>query len=544
LQFVALADAETLAPVISRLGEAPDGEGIGVTAVPAWGWHDADGAAVVYGSDAQSGLSSDALRTYLAGCGCTVQWLGKVNPGLPHLAAMAADAASGDDSTWFFKRWQGFGAPLLPAGNAEPDLPGAVAVAPRYTGLAARSLAASDLLEAIRAGRGWMTSDTNAALTLAAETGEGGMSWMGSRLSAATGAITLHITYSDQDGEPASLTLWQDGAPVAELLLPPADGRWDVAVRPAPGNFLTVVALQADGDFAITAPLFVSSTVGEPAAPAATPGPPGQPPSQPPSQPPGQPPGQPPSQPPGTPPDGGGPGGGPGGETGRLPEDDGGSGGANHAAAGSAATEGQAGGPPGSVAQAKLAGLGAEVQVWAIVTAPPGLFNGSMYVADRAGDGVTAGLGANVYLQQGVLPPLLEGDRVWLRGRWSSYRGEMELVLAGPDDIWKVGEEQPLHPLPVWAHTVCEAVEGRLVTFVGAVVGWQGDSLLLVDPAHPASAPVRITVRASLPWKRPYVQRGEIWQVTGIVSQFARARPWNGGYRVLPRYAGDLVRVE
>ena len=54
--------------------------------------------------------------------------------------------------------------------------------------------------------------------------------------------------------------------------------------------------------------------------------------------------------------------------------------------------------------------------------------------------------------------------------------------------------------------------------------------------------PVRVTVRSSLPWKRPYVKKGQLWQVTGIVSQFAKEAPWNGGYRVLPRYETDLVR--
>jgi hypothetical protein len=196
------------------------------------------------------------------------------------------------------------------------------------------------------------------------------------------------------------------------------------------------------------------------------------------------------------------------------------------------------------VAQAKVAGLEAEVELRAVVTAPPGLFNGSIYVADLAGDGVTAGIGANVYLRQGVFPPLKEGDRVWLHGRWSSYRGEMELVLAGPQDVWKLESGPALHPLPVWAHSVCESVEGRLVTFIGTVVGWQGDSLLLVDPAHPAATPTRVTVRSSLPWKRPFVYKGEIWRVTGIVSQFARKSPWNDGYRVLPRYVEDLVRME
>jgi hypothetical protein len=184
------------------------------------------------------------------------------------------------------------------------------------------------------------------------------------------------------------------------------------------------------------------------------------------------------------------------------------------------------------------------VEIQAVVTAPPGLFNGSMYVADIAPDGMTAGIGANVYLRRGDLPPLAEGDWVGLRGHWSTYRGEMELLLDGPEDVWQIRTGEPLRPLAVWPHRVCEAVEGRLVTFDGLVVGWQGDSLLLVDPAHPAALPLRVTVRSSLSWQRPYVYRGEVWHVTGVVSQFARSAPWNGGYRILPRYPCDLVRIE
>ena len=55
---------------------------------------------------------------------------------------------------------------------------------------------------------------------------------------------------------------------------------------------------------------------------------------------------------------------------------------------------------------------------------------------------------------------------------------------------------------------------------------------------------MRVTVRSSLTWKRPFVYKGEVWQVTGVVSQFAPRAPWNGGYRVLPRYVEDLVRIE
>ena len=206
------------------------------------------------------------------------------------------------------------------------------------------------------------------------------------------------------------------------------------------------------------------------------------------------------------------------------------------------ATAGQMGGPPGSIAQAKLAGLGAWVEFRAIVVAPPDLFNSSIYLADATGDGVTAGIGVNVYLRRGDYPPLEAGDLVLVRGRLDSFRGETELVLETPDQIWRIASGAALQPLRVKPGEVGEALEGRLVTLQGVVTGWQGDSIFLGDPDHPEEEPVRVTVRATLPWKRPYVRLGEVWRATGIVSQFARAAPWNGGYRILVRWQSDLEK--
>ena len=203
---------------------------------------------------------------------------------------------------------------------------------------------------------------------------------------------------------------------------------------------------------------------------------------------------------------------------------------------------GQAGGLPGSIAQSKLAGLEAWVELRAVVVAPPGLFGSTIYVADITDDGVTAGIGINVYLRRGEFPPLLAGDIVLLRGRFDSFRGEMELVLDTAEQIWRIEEGTPLQPLPVRVRDIGESLEGRLVTFSGAVSGWQGDSIYLVDPADPLAEPVRVTVRSTLAWKRPYVYAGDRFTVTGLVSQFARAEPWNGGYRVLVRWQSDLVK--
>ncbi len=631
LQFVAAADDGVCAPPL----QVP----AGMSVLPAWRWQ-GDGAAqaVVYNALPVANLSFDGLADYLADHSGAVQWQGKGDPCLGSLSALDADDIHSEDLPRLFDRWHLLGVPWLPAGNAEPDLPGVVTASPRYTGLAVRSQDADSLLEAVGAARGWMTSDRNLWLTLRAEQAGGGAQWMGSWLAAAN-QVTLFINYGDLDGEAASLALWQDGAPLQQLLLPPADGRWSLSVPAVPGAVLAAVATQTDGDFAVTAPFLVvkppnGSVLINEVLPA-----------------------------PGSDADGdankdgktnsqdefielwnpnaepvalggwqlvdsqGEVAGGHrytfaatrlilGGEhlvlwrdETRLSLDDGGDslrlldagggerdsvhwdaslgrgrslaripdgaswyrgadvtpGQANRPGDGSPneerrpppnpngdlpavptleATYGQAGGPPGSVAQSKLAGLDAEVELRAVVTVPPNLFNGSIYVADVAEDGATAGIGVMVYLHSGDFPPLVEGDRVWLHGRWDSYRGEMELVLAGPQDIWKLDSAAPAKPLPVQAHTVCEAVEGRLVTLHGAVAGWQGDSLLLVDEEHPASAPLRVTVRSSLAWKRPFVHKGEVWQVTGVVSQFARKAPWNDGYRVLVRYPSDLVRIE
>ncbi|HRA64890.1 MAG TPA: lamin tail domain-containing protein [Caldilinea sp.] len=207
------------------------------------------------------------------------------------------------------------------------------------------------------------------------------------------------------------------------------------------------------------------------------------------------------------------------------------------------ATAGQIGGPPGSIAQSKLSGLGAWVEFRAVVVAPPGLFNSSIYVADVTDDSVTAGIGLNVYLRRGEYPTLEAGDLVLLRGRLDSFRGETELILDTPDQIWRIAGGGILQPLVTRPRAIGESLEGRLVTFRGVVTGWQGDSIFLSDPDDPDAEPVRVTIRTTLPWKRPYVKLGEFWQATGMVSQFAREAPWNGGYRILVRWQQDLVRA-
>jgi len=207
--------------------------------------------------------------------------------------------------------------------------------------------------------------------------------------------------------------------------------------------------------------------------------------------------------------------------------------------------DGEAVGPFQSVTMAKLAGMEDGVHFVGVVTVPPGLFNSVIYVADPAlpPNEKTAWLGVQVYLRRGEFPDLAEGDRVEVRGTMHTFRGEREILVERPEDIWRVGSGEPLQPLPITASAVGERLEGRLVTFEGIITGWLGVSIFLADPQNPDAEPVMVTVRSSLGWRRPFVNKGERWQVTGIVSQSAAEAPWNGGYRILVRYPSDLVEM-
>jgi hypothetical protein len=630
LDFLAIADETPTYPVLLPSE---------IIFIPAWRWKAEKEEIVIYNDAPPSDRSRPGVEDYLRRLNAPWQMIAGIGNFSPAPLVASAPSTPPSDMKDWFASWRNNRAPSLPGGNSLPGSADVSQLRPRYTGLAVRSVDAHGVREALQARRGWVTTSPGLWLTMQAETMDGQRIWMGNWLAVAN-QVTLHIAYGDRSGEVAGLALWQDGKLIHQLDRPAPDGRWTLTIPALPGSILTAVATQFDGDFAVTAPLFVEQnetgdllinevlpaprndyngdgvvdsndeyielynpgrapiplegwvlTNGDEDASAqrmkfgkgrylgggerllllrkahrlslrndggvirlldpqgverdrvewdatlirgrsvsripdggpwvwnadATPGGanantgvddfapwPTLPPPMQPSAP----------------------------SKARPP--------VNPAAE---ATAGQAGGPPGSIAQAKLMGLGAWVEFRAVVVAPPGLFNSNIYVADLAGDGVTAGIGINVYLRRGEYPPLEAGDWVLLRGRLASFRGETELILDTPEQVWRIQSGVAPKPLTVRVNEIGESLEGRLVTFRGVVTRWQGDSIYLGDPDDADAEPVRVTVRSSLGWKRPYVKLGEVWEVTGLVSQFARAAPWNGGYRILVRWPSDLVKI-
>ncbi|NJN81869.1 MAG: lamin tail domain-containing protein [Caldilineaceae bacterium] len=253
LDFVALADRDQVhANLSSRQSRSP------AMLIPAWRWQDSDGAkAIVYLDRIVDANHPDELVAKLGSQGGLVQWVSDENTRGSAVVTFAADDVSAPDRLGvLYDRWTDLGAPLLPAGNTNPPAPGVIAPAPRYTGLAVVNRDVASIRSALAARRGWLTSAPGLWLSMNVEEASGARGWMGGAISASN-EIKVHVFYGDRSGEAAGLSLWQDNRLIRQLDWPSPDGHWEFVFPAIPGSYFHAVAMQADGDFAATAPIYV-----------------------------------------------------------------------------------------------------------------------------------------------------------------------------------------------------------------------------------------------------------------------------------------------
>jgi DNA/RNA endonuclease YhcR with UshA esterase domain len=185
--------------------------------------------------------------------------------------------------------------------------------------------------------------------------------------------------------------------------------------------------------------------------------------------------------------------------------------------------------PPGpvvvTIAETKTMAKETMVTVEGQVTAPPGIFDGkSFYIQDSTA-------GTLVYLREGDCPVLFEGDRVRVTGQLWDYYGEQGISVAGVGDIQRLGEGEPLKPILIKTGEVDDAHEGLLAQIVGAITGWEKSALYLDD----GSGEAKIYIKEATGIERPWVEKGEIYSVVGIVSQY------QDEHELLPRYQSDIA---
>ncbi len=486
-----------------------------------------------------------------------------------------------------------------PANNADTHTADWGADTTHRTSVLAPNLTKADLLSAMRAGRVFATEDANLALALRADE-----AWMGS-IVPPTANLTLYVEFADPDGEAMTLTLYDRSAAVGFTRIAPgmSTGTWPVAVSGAAGHFYFVKAVQADGDMAYTSPIWIAGQLA-PEALALNeflPAPrnvdwdgdgmasyedewvelynPGSKvvglagwrlddmaeggsapyviplgvsiPSK-------------------------------GflvlyrrqtglalnndGDWVRLLRPDGSVADAFRYTydigydrswsrtedGGGTWTDSDSPTPGGpnrfsspaptptptpqrrwrSIAEARRLAAKIPVIVVGWVTVPPAVLGDEVLcIQDLTG-------GMMVYLKGGGFSPLAEGDWVEILGQTRDYHGEREIKADGPGYVWLLnGGRKVLSPVLIETGQIDEEHEGLLVQVTGRAVGYGRKSLYLDD----GSGQARVYFRAA-GLKRPWVEEGDTFTVVGVVSQYAEEKPYQGGYRLLPRYESDVSR--
>ncbi len=184
-----------------------------------------------------------------------------------------------------------------------------------------------------------------------------------------------------------------------------------------------------------------------------------------------------------------------------------------------------------TIANARRAPEDTRVVVIGTITLPPGLVERTVYLQDATG-------GIKIYLRKGEYAGMKTGDLLQVTGWTRSFYGETEISVPDPSYLISLGSGSAPGPMRVTSAGLSEANEGRLLQVTGAVTRYETHALVLKD----AGGQIRIYFPASLPWRRPYVQIGEIWAVQGVLGHSTGGSSPNSGYYLIPRFKNDVIR--
>ncbi|MEX0649586.1 MAG: lamin tail domain-containing protein [Candidatus Andersenbacteria bacterium] len=176
-----------------------------------------------------------------------------------------------------------------------------------------------------------------------------------------------------------------------------------------------------------------------------------------------------------------------------------------------------------SIEQSRQMPQGSIVNLEGVVSAAPGILGkGIVYLS---------GSGIQLYLGKGEWPLVELGERIRVTGKLSSIAGEARILVSAVSDVERISTDEPPEPHIVKTSDIREELEGFLVEVQGLITRSSGSTFYIDD----GSGEARITVKDSTGIKKPRTSKGMAVRITGIVSQTA------GGYRILPRFQGDLV---
>jgi DNA/RNA endonuclease YhcR with UshA esterase domain len=183
--------------------------------------------------------------------------------------------------------------------------------------------------------------------------------------------------------------------------------------------------------------------------------------------------------------------------------------------------------------EAKRLTYSAWVRVTGRVTAPPGVFGPrNMYIQDN-----TAGI--LIYLPKDQHRTFNLGDKVEVVGNLRAFHDEFEIVADERSDVKFVEAGLPPPPLPIATTSLLEPYEGRLVMLQGQAVDFKGRTIIWLDDG---TGWAKTYIRRSTGIKKPFIDKGSPVTAVGIVSQYSgEDDPSRYDYRLLIRFQTDLI---
>jgi len=187
-----------------------------------------------------------------------------------------------------------------------------------------------------------------------------------------------------------------------------------------------------------------------------------------------------------------------------------------------------------NIFQAKRQAYNAWVKVVGRVTAPSGILGARYFYLQDDSAGIL------IYLPRNHHYNLALGSRVEVIGQVREFQHEHEIVIGSDGHIKTLKESEPPPPLPIHTSALLEPYEGYLVQLHGQVVAFASYNTLWLDDG---TGRAKVYLRASTKIRKPFIERGTIITVVGIVSQHTTSRddPSADDYQLLPRYQNDLI---
>lgn len=184
-----------------------------------------------------------------------------------------------------------------------------------------------------------------------------------------------------------------------------------------------------------------------------------------------------------------------------------------------------------SIAEARAAPVGAEVNIHGIVTVPSGLFRSSLPRGFAIQD-ATAG----VYVIDSV-HHFQTGEALSVRGIRGTEHAEDTVSL---EEVEVLPSREPVAPQPIRTGGVDAKLGGRLVRLEGSVVGHRDDEpygyKLFVDDGSGACQ-VYVNASTGMVDRARRLEVGSVAQVVGFLGRYEER------FEVLPRTPDDLVEA-